>query len=79
MPAYGFQRRGTDNGSVRYVRMASRLFALTALLLIVASIAGYLVADGWIPWTYPIALFLVGLRTLACGDVAYVACSEIRV
>ena len=41
--------------------MASRLFALITLLLIVAAIAGYLVAAGWIPWTYPIALFLVGL------------------
>ena len=41
--------------------MASRLFALITLLLIVAAIAGYLVAAEWIPWTYPIALFLVGL------------------
>ena len=41
--------------------MASRLFALVALLLIVASIAGYLVSAGVIPWTYPIALFVVGL------------------
>ncbi len=41
--------------------MASCLFALIALLLIVASIAGFLVEAGWIPWTYPIALFLVGL------------------
>ena len=57
----GSRRRGTDSGSVRSVRMASRLFALTALLLIMASIAGYLVAAGWIPWTYPIALFAVGL------------------
>jgi hypothetical protein len=32
--------------------MASRLFALITLLLIVAAIAGYLVAAGWIPWTY---------------------------
>ena len=43
------------------IPMASRLFALITLLLIVAAIAGYLVAAGWIPWTYPIALFLVGL------------------
>jgi len=41
--------------------MASRLFALIALLLIVASLAAFLVAAGWIPWTYPIALFAVGL------------------
>lgn len=41
--------------------MASRLFALIALLLIVASVAGYLVAAGWIPWTYPVVLCLVGL------------------
>ena len=41
--------------------MASRLFALITLLLIVAAIAGYLVAAGWIPWTYPAALFVVGL------------------
>ena len=41
--------------------MASRLFALITLLLIVAAVAGYLVAAGWIPWTYPAALFVVGL------------------
>jgi len=41
--------------------MASRLFALIALLLIVAGIAAFLITAGWIPWTYPIALFLVGL------------------
>jgi hypothetical protein len=33
--------------------MASRLFALIALLLITAGIAAFLVAAGWIPWTYP--------------------------
>ena len=41
--------------------MASRLFALVTLLLIVASIAGYLVSAGVIPWTYPAALLVVGL------------------
>ena len=41
--------------------MASRLFALIALLLIVAGIAAFLITAGRIPWTYPIALFLVGL------------------
>ena len=41
--------------------MASRLFALIALLLIVAGITAFLITAGWIPWTYPIALFLVGL------------------
>ena len=41
--------------------MASRLFALIALLLIVAGITASLITAGWIPWTYPIALFLVGL------------------
>ena len=40
--------------------MASRFFALVALLLIVAGIAAFLVAAGWIPWTYPVALFLAG-------------------
>jgi len=41
--------------------MVSRLFALVALLLIVAGIMAFLVAAGWIPWTYPIVLFVVGL------------------
>ena len=50
------------------VAMASRLFALLALLLIVASVAGYLVAAGWIPWMYPVAVCLIGL--IAWGFVA---------
>ena len=41
--------------------MASRLFALVALVLIVAGIAAFLVAAGWIPWAYPIILFVAGL------------------
>ena len=40
--------------------MASRFFALVSLLLIVAGIAAFLVAAGWIPWTYPIGLCLAG-------------------
>ena len=40
--------------------MASRFFALVSLLLIVAGLAAFLVAAGWIPWTYPIGLFLAG-------------------
>ena len=41
--------------------MASRLFALIALLLITAGIAAFLVAAGWIPWTYPVIAVVVGL------------------
>ena len=41
--------------------MASRLFALIALVLIVAGIAAFLVAAGWIPWTYPVIAFVIGL------------------
>jgi len=41
--------------------MASRLFALIALLLIMAGIAAFLVAAGWIPWTYPVIAVVVGL------------------
>jgi UPF0716 family protein affecting phage T7 exclusion len=48
--------------------MASRLFAVVALLLIVAGIAAFLVAAGWIPWTYPVVLFALVL--LAWGFVA---------
>ena len=40
--------------------MASRFFALVSLLLIVAGIGAFLVAAGWIPWTYPIGLSLAG-------------------
>jgi hypothetical protein len=42
--------------------MASRFFALVSLLLIVAGIAAFLVAAGWIPWTYPIGLSLAKPR-----------------
>ena len=41
--------------------MASRLFALVSLALIVAGISAFLVAAGWIPWTYPAALFAIVL------------------
>ena len=59
--AAGAPAKGTGVGPTSCVRMASRLFALVALVLIVAGIAAFLVAAGWIPWTYPIVLFVTGL------------------
>jgi hypothetical protein len=64
------QLRETSSGFVRYSiclartfcsSMASRLFALIALLLMTAGIAAFLVAAGWIPWTYPVIAVVVGL------------------
>ena len=40
--------------------MASRFFALIALLFMAAGISAFLIAAGWIPWTYLAGLFLVG-------------------
>lgn len=41
--------------------MASRFFFTFTTLLIMAGGAGFFVAAGWIPWTYPVVFFAVAL------------------
>jgi hypothetical protein len=41
--------------------MASRFVATVILVLIAAAVSGFLVAAGWIPWTYPVIAFAFAL------------------